>query len=306
MRTGRPPRRRRATTTATICDPLRIQGHHSQSMTRLFSEVQRLEGWLGPIDAALFETISAAQHERAIGGDILEIGAYKGKSAIVLGTCLAPDERLVVCDLFGSPSVRKENVDENLSYYAGLERQDFESNYLGFHNALPEIHQCEASDLEARLTNHNFRFVHVDGSHLFDEVRSDIALSRKISRRGGVVAFDDIHSGYELGVGAAVWHEVVSGELIPRLATGSKLYCAWDQEGVAALEKGLGLLCQRGEVHTFGPVHIAGEPVWRTDPADRPSARRALVRDLAPPALYRAASRWKNRVRLIIARRRAK
>jgi hypothetical protein len=265
-----------------------------------------VEGWLDVLDATLFQLVSAAQHARGITGDVLEIGAYKGKSATVLGDCLGRGETLVVCDLFGSRSARQANVQENRTWYPGLERETFERNYLRFHDALPEIHQCASSELEARLSPGTFRLVHIDGSHLFAEVSRDIRLSRTIACHGGVVAFDDIHSTAALGIGAAVWHEVVSGTLKPRLATTMKLYGAWDGDGVVVLEGVLDRLRESCEVDMVGPVEVAGEPVWRVAPIHPWSGLHAFVRHVVPPVLYRSAARWKGRVHLALARWRAR
>lgn len=273
-------------------------------MSRLFARLWWVDGWFNVVDATLFGLISGTQRARRITGDILEIGAFKGKSAIFLGACLDPGERLIVCDLFGSPALRQDNRKENRAQYAGLGRKPFESNYLWFHTTLPDIHQCPSSELTARLTPDSFRFVHVDGSHLFDEVHSDILLSQKISCPGAIAAFDDYRT--RPGVAAAVWQEVASGRLRPRLLTNWKLYGAWDGKGVSVLEQGLDSLGKRGDVAIAGPLDVGGQPVWHVESNVNPSAWRGLVRELAPPALYQRTARLMSRARVSQARRRAR
>ena len=57
-------------------------------------------GWFDDVDAAVFRAIDDVQGASGVKGDLLEIGTYLGKSAILLGYLLRPQERLVVCDLF--------------------------------------------------------------------------------------------------------------------------------------------------------------------------------------------------------------
>jgi len=60
-----------------------------------------IPGWFYPQDVRLFDFVLNCQLENDIRGDVLEVGAYQGKSAILLAYGLRGDENLVVCDLFG-------------------------------------------------------------------------------------------------------------------------------------------------------------------------------------------------------------
>lgn len=44
-----------------------------------------IDGWLYPEDVLLFQEIDALQGLSKVTGDLLEIGVYHGKSAILLG-----------------------------------------------------------------------------------------------------------------------------------------------------------------------------------------------------------------------------
>lgn len=56
-------------------------------------------GWFSRTDQQLFEWFLTHPHA---SGDLLEMGVYVGKSAILLGQHLRPGESLTVCDLFDS------------------------------------------------------------------------------------------------------------------------------------------------------------------------------------------------------------
>src|SRR6476620_129325 len=57
---------------------------------------------------ALFGVLLAHQRDAGIRGDLLKIGVYRGKSAILLGYALRPDEELVACDLFEAAVVHED------------------------------------------------------------------------------------------------------------------------------------------------------------------------------------------------------
>jgi hypothetical protein len=185
-------------------------------------------GWFALTDAVLFDAVDAAQRDAGITGDILEIGCYQGASAILLGYMRRGAERVVVCDIFDGATHGPEDEDERHRFYQDLSRASFESNYLRFHDELPEVVAGPSAALAERGLAKTFRFIHIDGSHAYDAVRSDLLLSRGLLVEGGVVVFDDIVSRHTPGVTAAVWEGVLVGELVPLLQS-KKLYGTWGE-----------------------------------------------------------------------------
>lgn len=192
-----------------------------------------IPGWLYPEDILIFQEINDVQGQDDVRGDLLEIGVYQGKSAILMGYFTRFDERLVVCDLFESPAKTSENRSENQLWYANLTRGLFEANYLRFHPELPSLVACPSTHLirKARLKR-NFRLVHIDGSHLYSIVQKDLHIARRLLIRNGIVVIDDYRSVHTPGVAAAAWQEVISGDLIPFCLTPMKMYATWDQSHV--------------------------------------------------------------------------
>jgi hypothetical protein len=183
-------------------------------------------GWFQRTDAVLFDTIDSAQRRAGIGGDILEIGCYQGASAVLLGYLRQPGERFIVCDLFDGDVTDPEDEAERQRFDTNLSRRTFEANYLMFHRDLPEIIAGPSSGLFDLELARTFRLIHVDGSHAYDLVRSDLLLSKQLLMPGGVVAFDDIISVHTPGVTAAVWEGVLRDELVP-LFQSRKFYGTW-------------------------------------------------------------------------------
>jgi Glycosyl transferase family 2/Methyltransferase domain len=181
-------------------------------------------GWFDDVDAAVFRAIDHVQRASGVEGDLLEIGTYLGKSAILLGYLLRPSERLVVCDLFTNEALDPD-LDADAPFYGQLSRLAFEENYSRFHSRPAFVIERSSTELADDGLERSFRIVHVDGSHRFDVVRQDITTALDLVVDGGIIVIDDYRTiPHALGVAAAVWEAVTSGRLVPVVATGQKLY----------------------------------------------------------------------------------
>ena len=219
--------------------PLKVEQH--------FKSLRAIPGWFWPVDMFLFLAVDKLQKMQHVTGDILEIGVYHGKSAVLLGNFLRSDEELMVCDTFDSESIREHNLSENQKYYANLQRQTFEKNFAQFHSQPPRIFACSSTDLIKYLHPSNrFRLIHIDGSHLYDVVREDIKLSRQLLQDNGVVVFDDYRSPHTPGVSAALWDAVLHQSLHPFCLSPSKMYAYWGNQPPFDLELFRGSLQGRG------------------------------------------------------------
>jgi hypothetical protein len=213
-------------------------------------------GFLDATDAALFVRLAEIQASRDIGGHLLEIGAWYGRSTIALGFLKRQDEELHVCDLFDMPPPTAAGRRE----LAGVpseapSRAQFEAAYEGVHGELPLVHQCPSSALSAReLGLNQFRLIHIDGSHVYEAVLSDIALARDLAADGCIVVFDDFANLGHLGVAAAVWPSVVRRDFEPFACTRAKLYATLGKRHAVAY---------RDAVETF--ARERGDEVRRTD-----------------------------------------
>lgn len=224
-----------------------------------FSDVK---GWFWPADQLLFDWFLKRQ-DRAPehSGDLLELGAYLGKSAIFIGGYLRPGEEFTVCDLFDSPAPDDPNGAEMDKSYSTLTRRAFEANYLAFHEDLPAIVQAPTSVIASRLKADSCRFIHVDASHLYEHVHGDIEAARELAAPGAIVAFDDFRAEHCPGVAAAVWGAVATMELKLICITGTKAYGTWgDAEPVRA--ELLDWLKSRTDLW-HGVEEVAGAPLIR-------------------------------------------
>jgi hypothetical protein len=192
-------------------------------------QLDDIPGWFFPNDRLVFDWVLHRQQREDVRGDLLEMGAYLGKSTVMLGHFRRPEETLTVCDLFDSDAPDDANGAEMaMSYRSTLTRESFESNYLAFHQELPEIIQAPTSVLaDGRIAAGSCRFVHVDASHLYDHVAGDIQVAKDALSADGVLALDDFRAEHTPGVAAAVWGAVLNHGMRPVCLTTNKFYGTW-------------------------------------------------------------------------------
>lgn len=186
-----------------------------------------VKGWFFTADQLMFDWFLAHQQDRSVQGDLLELGAYMGKSAIFMGARMRSDERFTVCDLFDSPAEDASNSQEMNKSYATLTRRAFEANYLSFHDELPTIVQGLSSVVRDHVADNSVRFAHIDASHLYEHVHGDILSVRELLTEDGVVVMDDYRAEHCPGVAAATWQAVTGEGLRPICITGTKFYGTW-------------------------------------------------------------------------------
>ncbi|MFD7450773.1 class I SAM-dependent methyltransferase [Kitasatospora sp. NPDC059827] len=191
--------------------------------------LEDVPGWFWDHDRHSFEWFLGRQAERGVTGHLMEMGAYLGRSAIVIGEHLRPGETFTVCDLFDSDAPDDENSSEmDHSYRRTLTRSAFEANYLSFHDRLPDIVQAPTSVLAGgRVPAGAYRFVHIDASHLYEHVVGDLQVARTALQDQGVVVLDDYRAQHTPGVAAATWEAVFNHGLRPIVLTECKFYGTW-------------------------------------------------------------------------------
>lgn len=188
-----------------------------------------IPGWFNPIDQAAFAWTLMFQNRTEPPGDLLELGTYRGKAAVLMGQHLRPGETLTVCDLFDEVATH-EAVDPTEQRFFRRDvpgRAEFERIYLAFHDRLPNIVQGLTGIITQHLASGSVRFVHIDAGHTYGAVREDIASSRLLVRQGGILAFDDWRKANTPGVTAAMFEAILNNGLRPVLSTEFKFYCTW-------------------------------------------------------------------------------
>ncbi|MGW6060889.1 class I SAM-dependent methyltransferase [Streptomyces sp. NPDC055189] len=240
-----------------------------------------VKGWFHPVDQVLFDWILARQLDRAQRGDLLELGAYLGKSAIFMGTYLRADETFTVCDLFDSPAPDEANSAEMGRSYATLTRRAFEANYRSFHEGLPQIVQEPSSGITKHVVADSCRFVHIDASHLYEHVHADIAAARELLGPDGIVVLDDFRAEHCPGVAAATWGAVASTGLKPLCITATKFYGTWGDYD--AIHADLAAFLKGRDDMWHGAEEVAGFPMIRISGKKAKSPEQPVSRHAKEP-----------------------
>ena len=295
-----------------------MQVDHTWRAPRSYDDVK---GWFYPKDQAVLTWLLDRQDRLEPPGDLLELGCYLGKSAILIGGHQRAGETFTVCDLFDAETSDSANRNENATSYATLTRRAFEGNYLVFHEALPTIVQATTDQITKHVSPGTCRLVHIDASHLWEHVKGDIESAQQLLRPDGLLVCDDYRTEHTPGVAAAVWSAVANNGLKPICVTGNKLYGTWGDPAPVQDD----LVEWLRSFHPRLPEYqnILGNPVvrvcrWSNPPLPRPTPRtgelpgdspapvpvtkrwartRAIGYDLLPPLVTRALRRARARLR---------
>jgi SAM-dependent methyltransferase len=197
--------------------------------------IDAIPGWFYEPDLALFKLL--LDTTSVDGGDLAELGVFKGRSAVLLADRRQRGEELTLIDTFEDETADLDNRRENVEQYRDLTRQEFERYYqaaLGRSvNEDPGVRVVQGLSSEvcdhARLGRH--RFVHVDASHLYEQVAIDLRSARRLLMPDGVVVLDDYRNAHTPGTAAAVWQAVWETDLRPFALTDFKMYATWGNQG---------------------------------------------------------------------------
>jgi len=219
-------------------------------------------GWISVTDQYAFQWVLEHQNASEPAGDLVELGAFKGKSAIQIGHYRKYGEKFTVCDLFEEAAVSSEINPEAGQYYKSLTQKAFEDNYAAFHAEMPTIIRGPSSCINDHVAEGSCRFVHVDASHMYEHVLEDAHSAKRLLRENGIVVFDDYRAEHTPGTAAAMWEMVATGGLKPVFHTVGKFYGTWgDPEPMqqAIIRKA----AQSGAYTTSSPIYIRDMPIIR-------------------------------------------
>ena len=167
---------------------LALRHDFQREFCKLREEIAGLAGFLAPRDIYLLAL--AAAHPTA-AGEVLEIGAFRGKSTVLLSKAagLAGNPRIVSCDpltwsqaaIAPSPEQARTEFDTNLREH-GVRRQI-------------EFHQMTSAALGQRWSR-PIRLLWVDGDHSYAGVKSDLKLFAPHLADGGMLLMHDVLSAW--------------------------------------------------------------------------------------------------------------
>jgi hypothetical protein len=189
--------------------------------------MERIDGWLSREDAWRFVRVDEAQKAAGIEGDLLEVGTWHGRGAILFHHLLREREKAYAVDIF---DLRKPDHP----YFNDPARLRSHAAAFGCDGRLVEIRMDTARHghrLVDAVGAKRIRLAHVDGGHDYAVVRRDIEIVSRLLHGGSVVAFDDFFNRKCPGTTQAIMEFLqVTREYAPFLLTTKKLWvCGSDR-----------------------------------------------------------------------------
>ncbi len=124
---------------------------------------------------------------RNIDGDVIEVGCWEGRSTIALANACHPTTLHAVDTWEGSPGeISAELAQERDVYY------QFACNIEDHTCGNVQAHRCTWRTYFDEHTD-PIKFVHIDATHTYAEVRDNIRAVLPLLVRGAVVCGDDFH-----------------------------------------------------------------------------------------------------------------
>jgi predicted O-methyltransferase YrrM len=135
---------------------------------------QAIEGMFSDFSMAVVDSLLSFQDASGVGGNMLEFGVYKGRSAALLGRHLAASERLLLVDIIdyldrAAIAPFRKSIDLIIT-----PTENFRAVHTGY---------------EAQ--RRSFRFIHIDASHNYRATFAELQMADELLGTRGVVALDD-------------------------------------------------------------------------------------------------------------------
>jgi predicted O-methyltransferase YrrM len=200
----------------------------STRINKFYKNTKKVFGWLNYEDALFFDFFLNTLNAKNVPGAVLEIGAHFGKTSILLGNYVQSPKNLYVCDVFDKTELLEDcqNLHEYETTYRSIipTRNLFEDNFAKHHKWLPVIYQVNSLNLHPYILNKQFKFIHIDGGHTFQAVKSDMELALNKISHNGIVVMDDYRSYGAIGVSTVFWSTIFNKQLNLVLLTDAKAY----------------------------------------------------------------------------------
>jgi predicted O-methyltransferase YrrM len=167
--------------------------------------VAEVEGWMSPDQARrLYDAASRV----VAPGTIVEIGSFRGRSAIVLASAAAPGVEVVAIDPHAGNDRGPQEI-EGFEAEAADDHAVFRANLAHAGVADRVRHVRAFSDAAHAEVSGTFAVVYVDGAHRYAPARADIRDWGARVEPGGTLLIHDSFSS--VGVTMAIVRELVPG-----------------------------------------------------------------------------------------------
>jgi len=147
-------------------------------------------GYFATPDMLVWGALLEFQEREGIRGHMLEIGVFKGRSALFSSLFAGPDDHCWFLDVAMDPGFRRvvqARLQKNAHF---LERSSYDVGED------PDAHFAGIG---------GFRWIHIDGQHTATAVVNDLAIADRLLAAKGLVTVDDFPSPFWPHVAAGVF-----------------------------------------------------------------------------------------------------
>ncbi len=162
----------------------------TDSVENVIAEVAEMKGWMRDDQAVM---LWGAASQVPPGGQIVEIGSYHGKSAIVLARGSEPSVRVVAIDPHAGND-RGPGEWEGLAEDGQADNDHFEANLVSAGVRSRVEHVREFSDDAHPHVTGPIDALYIDGAHGYAPAVSDISGWGKRVNPGGIMMIHDVYN----------------------------------------------------------------------------------------------------------------
>ncbi|MBZ5601942.1 MAG: class I SAM-dependent methyltransferase [Acidobacteriia bacterium] len=203
-----------------------------ERLRRYETEFAEIEGYCQPESAALWDFFFTTQEKLDVRGDLLEIGVWHGKTAVLNALYARPEDQLYL-------------IDHDMKEGAELAVRRIRSS----NNIFLKIRSADAlRDPKLRDAPGSCRWIHVDGDHTGYSATQDLHTAAHLVSERGIICVDDFFNFRYPQVTAAVYRFLFDHPLEFRMLFCGATKCYIVRAGAyAAYEK---------EVRQSLPAHL--------------------------------------------------
>jgi hypothetical protein len=187
------------------------------------STFNNIPGWCSDQSIFVWDFLFQAQDSLGVQGDFLEIGVYKGKTAVLGALYLRPEDWCVLIDI--------NPVPEAAAYIESF-RTD-KNKYL----CRSSINAGKATEVREHFRR--CRWVHIDGDHKGTAVKNDLELAVKLIQDKGIICVDDFFSFRYPQIAAATYKFLFDHDPHFRIFFGGSNKCYICRENAFAAYDGI-------------------------------------------------------------------
>jgi glycosyltransferase involved in cell wall biosynthesis len=157
-----------------------------------FISLNNIPGWF-----SIIEGKACIKHlkKTKIDGHILEIGHFCGKSTIYLSKGIRKNEKIFSIDkhstkIFSGKTISNTKIPLHPQkiFLENINKYNLEDKVIAFF--------CDSKKIPVAIEQERFRFILVDGSHDYNDVKRDFHNYTRFLKKDGIIAFHDANGIY--------------------------------------------------------------------------------------------------------------